>query len=76
MRVTRKGILPNSRPQWNKRLDALRLYISELEMCLNTANNRIRELDGENELLRRNANCPYSRLVSLDEAEKEAGGDE
>jgi hypothetical protein len=73
MRVTRKGILPDSYPQWSRRIDALRLYISDLEMCLNTANRRIRELEDENELLRRNANCPYSWLVSPDKAAKEAG---
>jgi hypothetical protein len=64
MKATRKGILPDSRPQWHKRIDSLRLYISDLELCLEAANRRIRELDAENEVLRRNAQCPYSWLVS------------
>jgi hypothetical protein len=76
MRVTRKGILPDSRPDWNRRIDALRLYLSDLEMCLTAANRRIRELADENELLRRNANCPYSWLVFPDEAAKGECGDE
>jgi hypothetical protein len=76
MRVTRKGILPDSHPQWSKRIDALRLYISDLEMCLNTANRRIRELEDENELLRRNAQCPYSWLVPPGGTAKEEGGGE
>jgi hypothetical protein len=45
-------------------------------MCLNTANRHVRELAGENDLLRRNANCPYSWLASPDESAKEEGGDE
>jgi hypothetical protein len=49
---------------------------NDLEMRLNTANRRIRKLEGENELLRRNANRPYSWLASPDEAGKEEGGDE
>jgi hypothetical protein len=72
MKITRKGVMPDSRPDWNKRVDTLRLYISDLEMCLNAANNRIKELAGENDLLRRNAACPYSWLARPDEELKEA----
>ncbi|MDR0556312.1 MAG: hypothetical protein LBG43_00350 [Treponema sp.] len=74
MRVTRKGILPDSRPDWSKRIDALRLYISDLELCLNAANRRVRELADENELLRRNADCPYSWLARPGEEAKEVPG--
>jgi hypothetical protein len=74
MKVTRKGILPDSRFGWSKRIDSLRLYISDLEMCLSAANRRIKELDGENELLRLNASCPYSWLARPDEEAKEAPG--
>jgi hypothetical protein len=77
MKVTRKGVMPDSRPDWSKRIDSLRLYINDLELCLNAANRRVRELAGENELLRRNAQCPYSWLVQpgfpQEPPEKESG---
>lgn len=74
MRVTRKGVMPDSRPDWSKRIDSLRLYISDLELCLNAANRRVKELADENELLRLNAQCPYSWLARPDEEAKEEGG--
>jgi hypothetical protein len=76
MRITRKGILPDSRPLWSRRIDALRRYINDLEMCLSAANRRVRKLAYENDLLRRSANCPYARPVPAAEAAKEEGGDE
>jgi hypothetical protein len=73
MKITRKGIQPDLRPDWEKRLDTLRLYVNNLELCLEAANRRIKELEEANALLRRNAKCPYEWVASPEEAAKGAG---
>jgi hypothetical protein len=73
MKETRKGIQLDLCPHWEKRLDTLRLYIKDLEQCLEAANRRVKELEEANGLLRRNAKCPYSWVT--DGAAKGAGNE-
>lgn len=61
MKLSKKGVKPSIKPLWRKRLEAVLLYITELERCLDAANERIGEQEAELYRARNQSFCPCTR---------------
>jgi uncharacterized coiled-coil protein SlyX len=73
MKICKKrGFLPTIVPEWKKRMDTVAHYISELELCLETANQRIAEQKAEIALLRKNMGCVCGRVLRSCGCDEEA----